>query len=109
MRVGLIGYGYWGPNLMRNLAEIDGVELRWCADQRADRRALAKRRYPLVNVTENAEEVFADDTVDAVVIATPVFSHHPLALRALQAGKHVLVEKPLARTEIGRASCRERV
>ncbi len=75
MRVGLIGYGYWGPNLMRNLAEIDGVELRWCADQRADRRALAKRRYPLVNVTENAEEVFADDTVDAVVIATPVFSH----------------------------------
>jgi predicted dehydrogenase len=98
MRVGLIGYGYWGPNLMRNLAEIDGVELRWCADQRADRRALAKRRYPLVNVTENAEEIFTDGTVDAVVIATPVFSHHPLALRALQAGKHVLVEKPLARS-----------
>jgi len=98
MRVGLVGYGYWGPNLMRNLAEIEGVEVCWCADQRADRRALAKKRYPLVKVTDNPEDIFTDREVEAVVIATPVFSHYPLAMRALATHKHVLVEKPLART-----------
>jgi len=98
MRVGLVGYGYWGPNLMRNLTEIEGVEVRWCSDQRADRCALAKKRYPFVKVTDNPEDIFTDREVEAVVLATPVFSHYPLAKRALATHKHVLVEKPLART-----------
>lgn len=83
---------------MRNFAEIDGVEVRWCADTRADRQALAKRRYPLLNVTADPRDVFKDSAIDAVVVATPVFTHYPLVRQALQEGKHVLVEKPLART-----------
>lgn len=98
MRIGVIGYGYWGPNLMRNLAEIDAVELRWCADKRADRCALAKKRYPFVSVTENPDDILGDPAVDAVVIATPVFTHYPLARQALEKGKHVLVEKPMTHT-----------
>jgi predicted dehydrogenase len=98
MRISLIGYGYWGPNLARNLAEVESVELRWCADQRADRRALAKKRYPFVNVTERAEEAIDDPSVEAVVIATPVSTHYELARRALERGKHVLVEKPMTRS-----------
>ena len=99
MRVGIVGFGYWGPNLMRNLGELDGVELSWCADERADRRALAKKRHPAVHVTPNAEEIFADPNVEAVVIATPVTTHHQLAKHALEAGKHVLVEKPMTHTQ----------
>ncbi len=83
---------------MRNLAELDDVDLRWCADQRADRRALARKRYPLVNVTDNAAEIFADPSVDAVVIAAPVSTHYLLAKQAIEAGKHVLVEKPMTQT-----------
>jgi len=98
MRIGIVGYGYWGPNLMRNFAERDGVELRWCADVRPERRALAKKRHPLVNVTANAADVFEDAAVDAVVIATPLASHHALARQALERGKHVLVEKPMTQT-----------
>ena len=98
MRIAVIGYGYWGPNLLRNFAEIDGVEVRWCADARADRRALVKKRYPTVQVTADPDEIFNDRAVDGVVIATPVFSHHALARKALVAGKHVLVEKPMTRT-----------
>jgi len=98
MRIGVIGYGYWGPNLVRNFAEIDGVEVRWCADTRSDRQALAKRRYPLLNVTADPRDIFKDSAIDAVVVATPVFTHYPLVRQALQEGKHVLVEKPLART-----------
>src|SRR5438128_6245945 len=98
MKVGVIGYGYWGPNLVRNLAEMEGAELRWCADQRPDRRALAKKRYPFLQVTEDAAEVIDDPALDAVVIATPVSTHYPLAKQALERGKHVLIEKPLARS-----------
>src|SRR5712691_4734872 len=98
MRIGVIGYGYWGPNLTRNFAELEGAELRWCADTKADRRALAKRRFPSVNVTADANDVFDDDAVDAVVIATPPGTHHALARQALERGKHVLVEKPMTRT-----------
>lgn len=83
---------------MRNLAELDDVDLRWCADQRPDRRALARKRYPLVNVTDNAAEIFADPSVDAVVIAAPVSTHYLLAKQAIEAGKHVLVEKPMTQT-----------
>ncbi len=95
MKIGVIGYGYWGPNLVRNFAEIEGTELKWCADKRADRLALVKKRYPSINVTDNTDDILEDPGVDAVVIATPVSTHYPLARQALERGKHVLVEKPM--------------
>jgi predicted dehydrogenase len=96
LRVGVLGLGYWGPNLVRNLAELPGAELAWICDSRPDRLALVGARYPAAQRASRPEEVLADDSVDAVVIATPVTTHHPLAQAALEAGKHVFVEKPLA-------------
>ncbi|HOQ44879.1 MAG TPA: Gfo/Idh/MocA family oxidoreductase [Bryobacteraceae bacterium] len=98
IRTGVIGYGYWGPNIVRNLAEIPEMELRWVSDLRSDRLRLVSARYPGVRVTNDYREVCADPQVDAVVIAAPVSTHFPLAMAALGAGKHVLVEKPLAAT-----------
>jgi predicted dehydrogenase len=96
LRIGVIGLGYWGPNLARNIAELPGAELAWICDQRTDRLALVGARYPAASRTTEVDDVLDDDTVDAVVIATPVTSHHPLTVAALNAGKHVFVEKPLA-------------
>jgi predicted dehydrogenase len=92
----LVGVGYWGPNLARNLQELPEAELVWICDR--DSRALEKigRRYPGANVTTNLDDVLADDDVEAVLIATPVATHGPLAASSLEAGKHVFVEKPLA-------------
>ena len=98
LKIGIIGYGYWGPNLARNLAELDGVEITWCADTRLDRQALAKKRYPAAAVTDDAGQVLEDPGVNAVVIATPVSTHYALARRALENGKHVLIEKPMTQT-----------
>ncbi|MDE3179603.1 MAG: Gfo/Idh/MocA family oxidoreductase [Acidobacteriota bacterium] len=95
IKAAVIGYGYWGPNLVRNLAQVDEVEVGWCADQRADRRALAQKQYPAMRVSENADALFEDPAVNAIVIATPVGTHFDLAKRALESGKHVLVEKPM--------------
>jgi predicted dehydrogenase len=96
--VGIVGYGYWGPNLVRNFSEIPGCSVVGISDLRPDRLALARARYPAAHVTADCEELFRDSRVDAVVIATPVSSHFPLALAALRAGKHVLVEKPFTAT-----------
>ncbi|MGH9773149.1 MAG: Gfo/Idh/MocA family protein, partial [Candidatus Acidiferrales bacterium] len=98
MKAAVIGYGYWGPNLVRNLAQTDDMEVAWCVDKREARRILAKKQHPTVQVTGNADEVFEDPTVDAMVIATPVGTHFALAKRALENGKHVLVEKPMTQT-----------
>lgn len=97
MKVAVIGYGYWGPNLVRNFTEVSGVEVAWCADNRTDRRALVKKRYPNIRVTGHVEEIFNDSDLDAVAIATPVSTHFPLARKALEKGKHVFVEKPMTR------------
>jgi predicted dehydrogenase len=94
IRVGLIGYGYWGPNLARNFAETDGAVLAAVADARADRRAAVARRHPSAALFESADDLLASDGVDAVVVATPLDTHFPLATAALERGKHVLVEKP---------------
>jgi predicted dehydrogenase len=94
--VGIVGLGYWGPNLLRNFAEAAGVEVRVVCDLQADRLTAATARYPRVAATREARALLADPAVDAVAIATPVSTHYELALAALQAGKHVLVEKPLA-------------
>jgi predicted dehydrogenase len=92
----VIGYGYWGPNLVRNCFETPGASVACVCDLRQDRLALLAARYPTVRTTRNVAELLSDPSVDAVAIATPVSTHYELALRALQEGKHVLVEKPLA-------------
>ncbi len=94
--IGVIGYGYWGPNLVRNFAEAPGAKLIGISDARSARLDQARRRYPSALLTERASDLLADPTVDAVAIATPVSSHFELAMEALQSNKHVLVEKPLA-------------
>jgi predicted dehydrogenase len=96
VKIGLVGLGYWGPNLLRVLADLVDVEVSWMCDLDTDRLGKFGRRYPAVRQTTRFEDLLQDETVDAVVIATPVFTHHTLAMRALAAGKHVFVEKPLA-------------
>jgi predicted dehydrogenase len=93
-RVGVVGLGYWGPNLARNFDEL--AELTWICDASADRLAELSPRYPHARPTASLDQMLADDDLDAVVIATPVPTHYELATQALQAGKHVLVEKPPA-------------
>jgi len=92
----VVGLGYWGPNLLRAAWDLEDVRIRAVCDR--DGRALAKhaRRYPDVRATRDVEEVLAAADVDAVLLATPVSTHYDLSLRLLDAGKHVLVEKPLA-------------
>ncbi|HEX5801123.1 MAG TPA: Gfo/Idh/MocA family oxidoreductase, partial [Gaiellaceae bacterium] len=93
MRVGLVGLGYWGPNLARNFDDL--AELTWLCDLSAENRDAFAGRYPGATPTADYDEVLASD-VDAVVIATPVPTHYELARQALEADKHVLVEKPPA-------------
>jgi predicted dehydrogenase len=96
IKVGVIGYGYWGPNLARNLADTDGVEVAAIADGRPERRAAAARRHPGTTLVGDAAELLARDDLDAVAIATPLHTHFALASAAIERGRHVLVEKPLA-------------
>ena len=93
--VGVIGFGYWGPNLVRNFATSDRFRVAAICDLEPKRLAAAARHYPSIRATTDAAEIFADSAIDAVAIATPVRHHYPLALAALKAGKHVLVEKPV--------------
>jgi predicted dehydrogenase len=95
-RVALLGYGYWGPNLARNLHLRLGTGWVACVDPDPARRAEVAHRYPWVRVMAEAAEVMADPQVDTLVIASPARTHAPLVADALAAGKHVLVEKPLA-------------
>lgn len=96
IRVAAVGCGYWGPNVIRNLDTIDGFELRCICDADPVRLASVGARYPHVRTTTDIAGVFADPTVDAIYLATPVSTHFGLVRRALEGGKHVLVEKPLA-------------
>jgi len=93
--VGVIGCGYWGPNLLRNFAENETAELRWMCDLDAKRLTAMGRRYPGTQTTTDYKSLMADPELDAVAIATPVWTHFDFAKDALEAGKHVLVEKPL--------------
>ena len=95
VRVGLIGYGYWGPNLLRNFAELTGSQVAAVCDLSSERLELVRRRYPAVRTTTNWLDLIGDHSIDAIAVATPVSTHFELAAEALRAGKHVLVEKPL--------------
>ncbi len=95
LRLGVIGYGYWGPNLVRNFAKCLECELVALADQDRSRLNLAKRLYPGLKVMEDAKRLIDDPNIDAIAIATPIATHFPLAKAALESGKHVLTEKPM--------------
>ena len=96
IRIGVVGLGYWGPNLVRNFFELPQTEVRWVCDQRDDAFERIARRYPGVRTTTTFDRLLTDPKLDAIAIATPVSTHFVLAKRALEAGKHVFVEKPLA-------------
>ncbi len=100
----MVGCGYWGPNLIRNFFEHDRVELKMVCDQVAAKMEKIGKRYPTVGLTTDYPDLLRDPNVDAIVIATPVHTHFPLAKAALEAGKHVLVEKPMCMTS---AECME--
>ena len=92
----VVGLGYWGPNLLRVLAEDASVAVRWICDRDRGRLARFHRRYPATRPTSQVQEALDDPEVEAVVIATPVFTHFDLASASLSSGKHTFVEKPLA-------------
>jgi predicted dehydrogenase len=96
VRVGVVGLGYWGPNLARNLAAVDGCELRWLCDSDAAARERVAASFTGARTTDELDRLLQDDELDAVVLATPVPTHAELATRVAQAGKHCFVEKPLA-------------
>src|SRR5580658_1739907 len=98
INIGVVGYGYWGPNLVRNFSEIDDFKVTMVADLKADNLAKVQKRYPAIKTTTNFDELLLSPQVDAVAIATPVFTHFDLGMKALKAGKHVFMEKPLAST-----------
>jgi predicted dehydrogenase len=97
--VGVIGCGYWGPNLLRNFAENEAAELRWICDADESRLAAMARRYPAAQTTTDYQRLLADPKLDALAVVTPVATHFQIARAALGAGKHLLVEKPLTATE----------
>ena len=98
IKVGVIGYGYWGPNLVRNFMLAPGSSVTRVCDLREERLTPLHKLYPGLKTCNRSEDLINDPSLDAVVIATPVSSHFELAMAALKAGKHVLVEKPLAST-----------
>jgi len=94
--LGMIGCGYWGPNLLRNYAALDQVQLKWVAERSSERRGWLAKNYPNVGIANDGAEVLSDSEVRAVIIATPAANHAELCEAALLAGKDVFVEKPLA-------------
>ena len=93
--IALVGYGYWGPNLLRNYMDLPEAEVKWVCDADPEALRRAQSRYASVPVTTNYEQVLSDPAVEAVLVATPISTHHALARAALEAGKHVFVEKPM--------------
>jgi predicted dehydrogenase len=98
MRIGVAGMGYWGPNLARNFGSIPECELAWCCDPSPAVLEAAGSRFPGARLSSSLDELLADETLDAVALATPVPTHAELATRVLAAGKHCFVEKPLGQT-----------
>ena len=96
--IGVIGCGYWGPNLLRNFVENEAAQLRWICDLDDVRLSAMGRRYPAAQTTRDYRKLLADPELDAVAVVTPVATHFQIAKEALSAGKHVLVEKPLTAT-----------
>ncbi|MFZ1573335.1 MAG: Gfo/Idh/MocA family oxidoreductase, partial [Candidatus Kapaibacterium sp.] len=98
IKIGVIGCGYWGPNLIRNFHGLPNAKVKTVSDLRSGRLDYIKENYPDINTTEDFNDIISDSEIDAIVIVTPVTTHRELAELALKAGKHTFVEKPLAHT-----------
>ena len=96
VNIGQIGVGYWGPNLLRNLVANNNCKVKTVVDLSSERRSYVQSLYPEIKVERDANAVFEDPDIDALVIATPVKTHYKFAMQALNANKHFLVEKPMA-------------
>lgn len=104
LRIGVIGYGYWGPNLVRNFSLLEDAKVTVVSDLDSNKLKIVKATYPTVQTVNTEKELISHPDVDAVAIATPISTHFPFAKAALDAGKHVLVEKPMAQKV---SECRE--
>ena len=100
INIGVIGYGYWGPNLVRNLAEVSRVTLTDCRGLHPEKLALVQRRFPAVTTTADFQDLIRDPSIDAIAIATPVNTHFELGMAVLKAGKHLWLEKPMTETSL---------
>lgn len=100
INIGIIGYGYWGPNLVRNFAETPGVNVAAVSDLDSAKLETVKRRYPTVHTTTNFHDLLNDPKIDAIAVATPVSTHFEFGMAALKAGKHVWIEKPMTETSL---------
>jgi len=100
VRIGVVGYGYWGPNLVRNFAETSGAELVAVSDLDPKKLEVVKKRFPTVYTTTRFQELLEDKTIDAIAIATPVSTHFELGMAVLKAGKHLWLEKPMTETSL---------
>lgn len=98
IKVGLIGYGYWGPNLLRNFSSASNCIVKIVSDQRDERLEVVKQLFPNIKVSRNPLDIINDNNIDAVIVATPVFTHFKLAKLAMEKNKHVLIEKPMTST-----------
>ncbi|MEQ1708154.1 MAG: Gfo/Idh/MocA family oxidoreductase [Terricaulis sp.] len=100
IKLGVIGYGYWGPNLVRNFAELGGAQVAAVADLDQKKLDLVARRFPAIKVTTDFQDLLRDPAIDAIAIATPVNTHFELGMAALKAGKHLWLEKPMTETSL---------
>ncbi|KAF0652007.1 Oxidoreductase domain-containing protein [Cyanobium sp. Copco_Reservoir_LC18] len=100
IKVAVIGYGYWGPNLVRNFAEAEGASLSAVADLDEAKLELVARRFPGLRTTRHFQDLIQDPDIDAIAIATPVSTHFELGMAALRAGKHLWLEKPMTETSL---------
>ena len=98
LKFGVIGFGYWGPNVVRNLASLEGAKVVAVAEKSPTARKRFQKAYPGIHVTSDAAEIMASTEIDAVAVVTPVWTHYELAKAALENGKHVFVEKPFTST-----------
>jgi predicted dehydrogenase len=96
IKIGIVGAGYWGPNLIRNFSQIADCQVRWVCEEKPGRRQYVQEKFPGIPLADNLAAALSNNHVDAVVVATPVSTHRDIALKSLKAGKHVWVEKPLA-------------
>jgi predicted dehydrogenase len=100
INIGVIGYGYWGPNLVRNFAETPGATVAAVADLDEKKLEVVRRRYPAVKASNNFQDLLTDPSIDAIAISTPVGTHFEIGMAALKAGKHLWLEKPMAETSL---------
>jgi len=98
MKFGVIGYGYWGPNIARNLVSLEGSQVLAIAEISSKARLRAQKAHPGINIVSDAAEVLTSPEIDAIAVVSPVWTHYELAKAALENGKHVFVEKPFTST-----------